>query len=136
MSLWLSLSLLLSLSLYATNLWIFHHVLPSLVLSYLVLSCVEWTDKYYYCYYRHDVVWARVTLSYQIISYLMFFYFIFSAALISIPFYFILFYSTLFQIDSIRFDSILLGLGLGLGLVGHLAIVSPVSLRTFWTYSF
>ena len=29
-----------------------------------------------------------------------------------------------------------IGLGLGLGLVGHLAIVSPVSLRTFWTYSF
>ena len=69
-----------------------------------------WVDWYYYCYYRHDVVWARLTLQYHIISYLMFFYFISSADLISILFHFIQFYSTLFQIDFIKFYSILLNL--------------------------
>ena len=68
-----------------------------------VLSCLDlvWVDYYYYCYYKHDVVWACVTLPYHIISYLMFFYFISSADLI-----FILFYSILFYFISNWFDSI------------------------------
>ena len=75
------------------------YISSCLDLPWLVLC---WLDKYYYCYYRHDVVWARVTLSYHIISYLMFYYFIFSADLISI-----LFYSILLHFELIRFDSIL-----------------------------
>ena len=82
--------------------------LSCLLLSYLLLPCLvfSWVDYYYYCYYRHDVVWARVTLSYHIISYDISCSFILSLLLIWSPFHFILFYSTLFQIDLIWFDSI------------------------------
>ena len=87
------------------------------ILSCLVLPCLAlvWVDKYYYCYYRHDVVWARVTLHYHIIScyiisYLMFFYFISSADLISILFYSILFYFISNRFDLILFYSLLLNL--------------------------
>ena len=89
-----------------------YFISPCLDLTCLVLC---WVDKYYYCYYRHDVVWARLTLSYQIMSYLMFFNFISSADLISIPFHSIEFYSILvnfklFWFDLIWLNSILLNL--------------------------
>ena len=96
-----SLSLSLSLSLYATNLCTFHHVFSCLDLTCLDLTCLEliclelsWLEKYYYCYYRHDAVWARLTLSYHIIS-----YFMLSLLPICSPFYF-----SLFRIDLIEFD--------------------------------
>ena len=76
---------------------------------YFISPCLvlSWVDKYYYCYYRHDVVWACVTLSYHIISYLMFFYFISSADLISILFYSILLYFKSIWFDLILFSSLL-----------------------------
>ena len=79
--------------------------------SCLDLSCLvlSWVDKYYYCYYRHDVVWARVTLhhhiiSYHIISHVLLFYLFCWFDLDSI-----LFYSILLYFKLIRFDSTLFG---------------------------
>ena len=72
----------------------------------LFCLALSWVDYYYYCYYRHDVVWARLTLPYHIISYLMFFYFISSADLFFILFHLILFYSILLYFKLIRFDLI------------------------------
>ena len=76
--------------------------------SRLVLSCLDlvWVDYYYYCYYRHDVVWARLTLPSHIISYHILCFFILSLLLICSPFHSILFYSFLLQFKSIWFDLI------------------------------
>ena len=64
------------------------------IYAYLIMSCfalpcfvLSWVDQYYYCYYRHDVVWARLTLHYHILC-----FFILSLLLIWSPFYSILFY--------------------------------------------
>ena len=92
-----------------------YFILSCLLLSSLVLSCLvlSWVDEYYYCYYRHDVVWSRLTLHYHIISYhiishVLLFYLFCWFDLHSTLFYLILFNSTLFQIDLIWFFSLLL----------------------------
>ena len=71
-----------------------HPDLACLVLSCLVLT---WLDEY--CNYRHDVVWASVTLQYHISCSLLS-----SADLFSIPFDSILLYFISNRFDSILFD--------------------------------
>ena len=82
LSLWLS----LSLSLYATNLCIFHLALPCLDLPCLVLSCAEWTSI--------TIVIIGMTLYELVLHYHM----------LSYLFCWFLHYCILFQIGSIEFD--------------------------------
>ena len=96
-------SLSLSLSLYATNLCIFHLLLTYLALSCLILSWCEWTSITIVII---GMTLYELVLHYIIISYHISCSYILSLLLIWYPFHSILFYSTLFQIDSILFHFI------------------------------